>query len=98
MSVPVRLDTLLWGVNLDQHGTPQLAFIPTGMQVALHKRMREALGKASDHAHYQAAAVLLGRRVTTFRRIRIFEFQALKTALAEQTSDHPGMPYGEGEY
>lgn len=94
-----RLDVHLWGVNTDDRATPALAFIPIGQQVHLHRLFAQALGRAPRPGdHQRAAQTLLGRRVTTFRAVRQFEFRVLREHLGTQLDDHPAAPYGEGDY
>ena len=95
----VRLDLALWGVDFTRPATPDLAFIPLPLQVNLHRAFAAALpGPRAPGRHQEAATVLLGRRVTSFRSIRQFEFRTLRAHLDEQVETHPAAPYGEGEY
>lgn len=95
----VRLDVHLWGVDTDARATPELAFITLGQQVHLHRLFAQALGRSPRPGdHQQAAATLLGRRVTTFRAVRQFEFRLLREHLGTQLDDHPAAPYGQGDY
>ncbi|AWT34531.1 hypothetical protein DM785_02435 [Deinococcus actinosclerus] len=94
-----RLDVHLWGVNTDERATPELRFITLGQQVRLHRLFAQVLGRSPRPGeHQQAATVLLGRRVTTFRAIRHFEFRRLYDVLGTQLDEHPAAPYGEGDY
>ena len=94
----LRLDSLLWGRNLDRHATPAFRFVELGRAVSLAREFHDSLGReATKHgAHHQAASILLGRRVTSLKRIRMFEFEQLRAALDEQAEDNPQIIYGKG--
>jgi hypothetical protein len=91
---PFRLDVRLWGVNLDEHATPEMRFIDTARQINLHRRLAAALGhRPAPGEDQQTVSLLLGRRVTTFRSIRTFEFRTLAQLLDEQVEDDPATVY-----
>ena len=94
-----RLDVALWGCNLDHPATPAYRFLPQGQVAHLARRLREALGREGRRpgALQEAAEVLLGRRVTTLKRVRVFEYALLKEHLDAQTEDNPLSVYGEKE-